>query len=108
MNRLFTNARLVVPDMRELKPGSLLVQGDLISDLNPVTDSEETDKIDCQENILAPGIVDLGVFAIDKPAFHFGGNKVRTGFTNGRRYCLDRVEMVLRSDQFFVPFGDRR
>ena len=23
--------------------------------------------------LLAPGLVDLGVFAVDKPAFHFGG-----------------------------------
>ncbi|MCB2056755.1 MAG: amidohydrolase family protein [Novosphingobium sp.] len=29
--------------------------------------------IDAQGALIAPGLVDLGVFAIDKPAFHFGG-----------------------------------
>ena len=29
--------------------------------------------IDAKGQLVAPGLVDLGVFAIDKPAFHFGG-----------------------------------
>lgn len=29
--------------------------------------------IEARGKLIAPGIVDLGVFAIDKPAFHFGG-----------------------------------
>jgi dihydroorotase len=29
--------------------------------------------IDARGKLLAPGLVDLGVFAVDKPAFHFGG-----------------------------------
>lgn len=29
--------------------------------------------VDARGKIIAPGLVDLGVFAIDKPAFHFGG-----------------------------------
>jgi dihydroorotase len=29
--------------------------------------------IDAKGALIAPGLVDLGVFAIDKPAFHFGG-----------------------------------
>lgn len=29
--------------------------------------------LDARGKIIAPGLVDLGVFAIDKPAFHFGG-----------------------------------
>ncbi len=29
--------------------------------------------VDAKGKIVAPGLVDLGVFAIDKPAFHFGG-----------------------------------
>ncbi|WP_026091846.1 dihydroorotase [Porphyrobacter sp. AAP82] len=31
------------------------------------------DVVDARGKLLAPGIVDLGVFAVDKPAFHFGG-----------------------------------
>ncbi|KLI64307.1 dihydroorotase [Aurantiacibacter marinus] len=29
--------------------------------------------VDARGKLIAPGLVDLGVFAIDKPAFHFGG-----------------------------------
>ncbi|HAU21783.1 MAG TPA: dihydroorotase, partial [Erythrobacter sp.] len=29
--------------------------------------------LDAKGQLIAPGLVDLGVFAIDKPAFHFGG-----------------------------------
>ena len=29
--------------------------------------------VDARGKLLAPGLVDLGVFAVDKPAFHFGG-----------------------------------
>ena len=29
--------------------------------------------VDARGQLVAPGLVDLGVFAIDKPAFHFGG-----------------------------------
>jgi dihydroorotase-like cyclic amidohydrolase len=29
--------------------------------------------VDAKGALVAPGLVDLGVFAIDKPAFHFGG-----------------------------------
>jgi dihydroorotase len=31
------------------------------------------DVVDAQGRLVAPGIVDFGVFAVDKPAFHFGG-----------------------------------
>ncbi len=36
-----------------------------------VQDGDEV--IDARGKLVAPGIVDLGVFAVDKPAFHFGG-----------------------------------
>ncbi len=29
--------------------------------------------VDAKGALIAPGLVDLGVFAVDKPAFHFGG-----------------------------------
>ncbi len=35
--------------------------------------SADTETLDAKGLIAAPGIVDLGVFATDKPAFHFGG-----------------------------------
>ncbi|UAB79037.1 amidohydrolase family protein [Erythrobacter sp. SCSIO 43205] len=38
-----------------------------------VAPQEGDDIIDARGKLIAPGIVDFGVFAIDKPAFHFGG-----------------------------------
>ncbi len=34
---------------------------------------EDAETVDAGEKWIAPGIIDLGVFATDKPAFHFGG-----------------------------------
>ncbi|WP_321323991.1 dihydroorotase [uncultured Parasphingorhabdus sp.] len=73
MNRNFGNARLVLPGEQQPVEGSLLVEGDRISTINTGADDRSDGAIDCQGRLLAPGIVDLGVFAIDKPAFRFGG-----------------------------------
>lgn len=73
MTQLFTNARLVLPDEGEPKSGKLLIEDDRIVAVGDGVETDAKDKIDCKGKILAPGIVDLGVFAIDKPAFHFGG-----------------------------------
>ena len=43
--------------------------------------------------ILAPGIVDLGVFAIDKPAFHFGGI-TRAALMPDQNPVLDMPAMI--------------
>ncbi len=62
------NARLLGGDS-----GSLLAIGGRIAAIDPgeVPDGAET--IDAKGQWLAPGLIDLGVFATDKPAFHFGG-----------------------------------
>ena len=65
---LITNARLLGGEA-----GSLLVAGGRIAALNPSDTPEGTDTVDAKGQWLAPGIVDFGVFATDKPAFHFGG-----------------------------------
>ncbi len=65
----FTNARLVDPVAGTVTPGTLATEGDRIAS-DPSNPSET---IDCHGLLLAPGIVDLGVFATDRKAFHFGG-----------------------------------
>ena len=65
---LIANARLLGGE-----PGSLLVAGGRIAALNPSDTPEGTDTVDAKGQWLAPGIIDFGVFATDKPAFHFGG-----------------------------------
>ncbi len=69
MSTTFTNAKLVDPLAGTVTTGTLTTDGDRIADAP--TDGTET--IDCHGLLLAPGIVDLGVFATDRKAFHFGG-----------------------------------
>lgn len=65
-----TNARLVLPS-GDLSQGGLRCEGDRIAAVGTIGAGPDT--IDAKGAVLAPGIVDLGVFAVDKPAFHFGG-----------------------------------
>ena len=55
------------------RPGSLLVVDGRIAALDPAELPDGTETVDAKGQWLAPGIIDLGVFATDKPAFHFGG-----------------------------------
>lgn len=64
------NAKLVLPS-GDIVPGGVRCSGDRIEAVGKVDSAP--DALDAQGAILAPAIVDLGVFAIDKPAFHFGG-----------------------------------
>jgi dihydroorotase len=73
MKQIFTNARLILPNEEQPKEGCLIVDGDRIASVGQGAAGEADEQIDCKGRILAPGIVDLGVFAIDKPASHFGG-----------------------------------
>lgn len=65
------NAQLIDSDTP--RPGSLLAVDGRIAALDPTEIPDGTETIDAKGQWLAPGIVDLGVFATDKPAFHFGG-----------------------------------
>jgi dihydroorotase len=65
---LIRNARLTGGET-----GSLLVVMGRIAALNPGETPDGCETVDARGLWLAPGIVDLGVFATDKPAFHFGG-----------------------------------
>ena len=65
-----TNARLVTPE--GVREGSLRMEGGRIAALGDLP-AGEGESVDARGRLLSPGLVDLGVFAIDKPAFHFGG-----------------------------------
>lgn len=55
-------------------PGAVRLVDGLIQSVGAdVTARPDDDVIDASGLLVAPGLVDLGVFAIDKPAFHFGG-----------------------------------
>ena len=67
-----TNAQLVTPE--GIVPGALRCADGVILALGADVGPEEGDEVvNARGKLLAPGIVDLGVFAVDKPAFHFGG-----------------------------------
>jgi dihydroorotase len=66
------NAQLVTPS--GLIKGALRSADGIILALGSETHAQEGDEVvDARSKLLAPGLVDLGVFAVDKPAFHFGG-----------------------------------
>ena len=67
-----TNGLLVLPQ-GEPRPGAIRCEGGRITAFGEVTSQPGDTVIDARGALIAPGLVDLGVFAIDKPAFHFGG-----------------------------------
>jgi len=67
-----TNALLVVPEGEPAK-GTIRCENGHIAAIGDV-DAQPGDLIvDAGGKLATPGLVDLGVFAIDKPAFHYGG-----------------------------------
>jgi dihydroorotase len=91
----FVNARIVRPD--GVAEGELHVVGDRIVDTAP-----DAETIDCRGKLLAPGIVDLGVFAIDREAFRAGGI-VRVGLMPDQSPVLDGPGIVQRSSLVGKP-----
>jgi dihydroorotase len=67
-----TGGRLVLPHGEPLAGGLRCADGRIVA-LGEVAAQEGDVVVDARGALVAPGLVDLGVFAIDKPAFHFGG-----------------------------------
>lgn len=66
-----TGGRLVVPD--GVRAGAVRLVDGRIAGLGEVAPRDGDDTLDAKGNLVAPALVDFGVFAVDKPAFHFGG-----------------------------------
>lgn len=66
-----TGGRLVTP--AGVKPGALRFADGRIDAVGDVRPQDGDEVIDARGQLVTPGLVDFGVFAIDKPAFHFGG-----------------------------------
>ena len=67
-----TGGKLVMPD--DVVEGAIRLSGGLIDAVGgDVAPRDGDDVLDAKGKLIAPGLVDFGVFAIDKPAFHFGG-----------------------------------
>lgn len=56
-----------------LAEGGIRLENGRIAAFGDVSASDNDQILDAKGQIIAPGIVDFGVFAVDKPAFHFGG-----------------------------------
>ncbi len=66
------NGLLVLPEGPPRK-GSLRCAGGAIAEIGDVAAQDGDAVVDAKGALITPGLVDFGVFAIDKPAFHFGG-----------------------------------
>ncbi len=67
-----TKARLVTP--AGVEEGELRLADGCIEAIGAAGIAQDGDDVwDAKGALVAPGLVDFGVFSIDKPAFHFGG-----------------------------------
>ncbi|SFG18345.1 dihydroorotase [Novosphingobium sp. CF614] len=68
-----TGGRLLLPD-GTIIPGAIRCEGGFIVALGGGVSPQPGDEVhDAAGKLVTPGLVDIGVFEIDKPAFHFGG-----------------------------------
>lgn len=68
---IITGGRVVTAD--GIIDGGVACENGVITAIGDIDPVEGAEILDAKGQIIAPGLVDLGVFAIDKPAFHFGG-----------------------------------
>ena len=66
-----TGGRLVLPG--GVRPGAIRCLDGRIAAVGDVNPAAGDEVVDAAGALVMPGLIDFGVFAIDKPAFHFGG-----------------------------------
>lgn len=92
-----TGGRLVTPD--GLRAGSVRLAGGRIAALGEIAPREGDETLDAKGKLVAPALIDFGVFAIDKPAFRFGGI-ARAALMPDQNPALDlpsRVSFIAKS-----------
>lgn len=100
---LLTGARIVCP-VGGVSHGSVLVRDGRIVAIGTVEAPADAETIDLGGATLAPGIVDLGVFAVDRAAFRAGGvTRAATmpgvsGERDDDRLSLHRIVPALNGD----------
>lgn len=97
----YINARLICPESGE-RDGTLLVAGDSIAAIGAVEVPGDATIVDCRGNTLAPALVDLGVFDIDKAACIAGGI-ARIGLMPDQSPILDDPGIVQRASAIGKP-----
>lgn len=95
MKTLFTNARLVCP-LSGVSNGQLLVDAETIVAIGDFEAPSDAQVIDVAGKMLAPALVDLGVFAVDRAACRAGGI-ARVGLMPDQSPVLDDPGIVRRA-----------
>lgn len=96
------NGRLADPAGDALLSGSILIEGDRIVAAGDIAVPADAERIDAQGQVVAPGLVDLGVFATDKPAFHFGGI-TRAALMPDQSSLLDDAALIRQATRAGKP-----
>lgn len=66
-----TGGRLVLSD--GVRPGAIRIENGAIAALGEIAAEDGADVVDAKGALIAPALIDFGVFEVDKPACHFGG-----------------------------------
>ena len=98
---ILTNGLLVLPNCAPQKGALRCVNGQIAA-LGDIAPTDGDSVIDAKGALIAPGLVDLGVFAIDKPAFHFGGI-TRAALMPDQGVVLDKPSAVRFAAQSGKP-----
>ncbi|KQN04665.1 dihydroorotase [Sphingobium sp. Leaf26] len=96
------NGKLADPAGDTLTPGTVLIEGDRIVATGDVAVPDDAQRVDAGGLVVAPGLIDLGVFATDKPAFHFGGI-TRAALMPDQRAPLDDVGLIRQATRAGKP-----
>ena len=96
------NAKLIDPAAGSVNPGGVLVLDRHIAATGSFELPSGIETIDAQGAYLAPGLVDLGIFAIDMAAFTAGGI-TRAALMPDQSPPLDHSALVQRAAQAGKP-----
>lgn len=103
MSRIaIVNGKLADPAGDALTPGILLIEGDRIVASGAIDIPADATQVDAGGLVVAPGLIDLGVFATDKPAFHFGGI-TRAALMPDQSAPLDDVGLIRQATRAGKP-----
>ena len=94
---VITGGRLVLSE--GLREGAIRLVDGRIAAVGDITPLDGDEVVAAKGKLIAPGLIDYGVFAIDKPAFHFGGI-TRAALMPDQRPPLDlpsRVAYIAKS-----------
>lgn len=96
MKTVFLSARLVCPAKGATTTGNLLVDGETIAATGDFEIPSDAERVDLRGKTLAPALVDLGVFAVDRKACRAGGI-ARVGLMPDQSPVLDDPGIVRRA-----------